>query len=78
MIDTKLARETKRGIVLQLCLYADLLGPLQGGARPHSNVVAPWSGYEPRMYRVDDYASYFRRAKSSLVAAMEQGGGDLS
>lgn len=28
-IDTKLARETKAGTVLQLCLYADLLGTAQ-------------------------------------------------
>lgn len=45
MIDTKLARETKRGIVLQLCLYADLLGPLQGGARH----IVMWLPHGPGM-----------------------------
>ena len=29
-IDTKLARETKAGTILQLCLYADLLAAMQG------------------------------------------------
>lgn len=32
IIDTKLARETKGGTVLQLCLYADLLEQVQGTA----------------------------------------------
>ncbi|MDD1134107.1 TM0106 family RecB-like putative nuclease [Pseudomonas shahriarae] len=74
VIDTKLARETKGGTVLQLCLYADLVGTIQGGCPTHSYVVAPWSGYEPQMYRMDDYAAYFRRVKSSLVAAIEHAG----
>src|SRR5271166_4654368 len=30
VIDAKLARETKGGTVLQLCLYADLVGSVQG------------------------------------------------
>ncbi|MCJ8205393.1 TM0106 family RecB-like putative nuclease [Pseudomonas sp. RGM2987] len=74
VIDTKLARETKGGTVLQLCLYADLVGTIQGNCPTHSYVVAPWSGYEPQMYRMDDYAAYFRRVKSSLVAAIELAG----
>jgi predicted RecB family nuclease len=36
IIDTKLARETKGGTVLQLCLYADLLANAQG--RPPEKV----------------------------------------
>ena len=35
-VDTKLARETKAGTILQLCLYADLLAAMQGlAARIH-------------------------------------------
>ena len=30
VLDTKLARETKGGTVLQLCLYADLIEAVQG------------------------------------------------
>ena len=30
VVDTKLARETRAGTVLQLCLYAELVGELQG------------------------------------------------
>jgi hypothetical protein len=37
-LDTKLARETKAGAVLQLCLYSDLLGEIQGA---HARRAAP-------------------------------------
>ncbi len=43
VIDTKLARETKAGSVLQLCLYADLLEKLQDFAPELVYIVAPWS-----------------------------------
>ena len=43
VIDTKLARETKGGTVLQLCLYADLVATVQGIRPTYSYIVAPWS-----------------------------------
>ena len=58
--DTKLARETKAGTILQLCVYAYLLENAQG-VRPGSmHVVTPATGFEPTSYRVDDYGAYFR------------------
>ena len=68
-IDTKLARETKAGAVLQLCFYADLLAEMQGLAPEHMYVVAPWSEFQPQQFRFADYAAYFRKAKRALVAA---------
>ena len=68
-IDTKLARETKAGAVLQLCLYADLLAEMQGLAPEYMYVVAPWSEFQPQQFRFADYAAYFRKAKRALVAA---------
>ncbi|TIT93691.1 MAG: nuclease, partial [Mesorhizobium sp.] len=47
VLDTKLARETKAGTVLQLCLYSDLLERAQGLAPDHMHVVAPWSDFVP-------------------------------
>ena len=44
-IDTKLARETKAGTILQLCLYADLLAAMQGLPPEYMYVVAPWSDF---------------------------------
>ena len=63
VIDTKLARETKGGTVLQLSLYADLLSHMQGVDSEYVYVVAPWSDFTPQSYRVDDYAAFFRQAK---------------
>ena len=69
IIDTKLARETKAGSVLQLCLYADLLEKAQGVAPEYIYVVAPWSEFEPQQFRFADYAAYFRRAQTAAEQA---------
>ena len=71
VIDTKLARETKGGTVLQLSLYADLLAHMQGIAPENVYVVAPWSDYEPQVFRVADYAAYFRRVKRAAELAAD-------
>ena len=41
VIDTKLARETRSGTILQLSLYSDLLGSVQGVSPERMYVVAP-------------------------------------
>jgi predicted RecB family nuclease len=69
-IDTKLARETKAGTILQLCLYSDLLAEAQRLAPEYMYVVAPWSDFAPQQYRFADYAAYFRKVKRSLLKAM--------
>ncbi|MBA1146677.1 TM0106 family RecB-like putative nuclease [Ectothiorhodospiraceae bacterium WFHF3C12] len=71
IIDTKLARETKAGTVLQLCLYADLLEHIQGRVPDYVYVVAPWSDYEPQAFRVADYSAYYRRAKRATEIATD-------
>lgn len=71
IIDTKLARETKGGTVLQLCLYADLLESVQGIAPETVYVVAPWTNFEPQQFRYADYAAYFRQAKSAIETAVD-------
>ncbi|MDX2505739.1 MAG: TM0106 family RecB-like putative nuclease [Gammaproteobacteria bacterium] len=64
--DTKLARETKAGTILQLCLYSDLLTMAQGVQPEYMYVVTPWSDFEPQQYRYADYAAYFRKVKRGL------------
>lgn len=71
IIDTKLARETKGGTVLQLCLYADLVSSVQGARPTFSYVVAPWSDFVPQIYRMDDYLAYYRRVRTGLEAAID-------
>ena len=73
-IDTKLARETKAGAVLQLCLYSDLITEIQGLPPEHMFVVVPWSDFEPQRYRFADYAAYFRRVKRELLKSLSEGG----
>jgi predicted RecB family nuclease len=58
--DAKLARETKAGTILQLCVYSYLLERIQGTRPVHMHVVAPGSDFTPETYRIDDYGAYFR------------------
>lgn len=71
IIDTKLARETKGGSVLQLCLYADLLSKMQGVAPENLFIVSPWTEFEPQRFRYPEFAAYFRRAKRSTEIATD-------
>lgn len=70
VVDTKLSRETKGGTVLQLCLYSELVGRVQGLMPEWSHVIAPWSDYQPQSFRTDDFSAYYRRVKSSLEDAV--------
>lgn len=71
VVDTKLARETKGGTVLQLCLYSDLVNNVQGVMPEHTYVVAPLTDFEPQRFRVSDYAAYYRGVLSRLSDAIE-------
>src|SRR5215467_859803 len=71
--DTKLARETKAGTILQLLVYAELLGAAQGGNPQFAPelmwVVTPAGGFSGDRYRVAEYAAYFRYVKRELLEA---------
>jgi len=71
IIDTKLARETKGGTVLQLCLYSDLLSVVQGRVPEHMHVVTPGSGFQPETYRTAAFAAYYRRVKKGLEQSVK-------
>lgn len=58
--DTKLARSTRAGTILQLCVYTLLLEELQGIQPELMHVVAPGRDWQPESYRVDEYSAYFR------------------
>jgi predicted RecB family nuclease len=66
VIDTKLARETKSGTILQLCLYSDLVTMAQGVAPEQMYIVSPWSEFQPQAFRTDDYAAYYRLVRARL------------
>ena len=75
VIDTKLARETKSGTILQLSLYSDLVRSVQDVLPERMYVVAPWTEFEPQVYRTNDYAAYYRLVKTWLEAALADGAG---
>jgi uncharacterized protein len=72
-VDTKLAKETKGGTVLQLSLYSDLLAAAQKKAPEFTHVVTPETGYEPETYRTADYGAYYRRVRTSLEKSVDVG-----
>lgn len=72
VIDTKLARETKAGAVLQLCLYAALLEASQGRRPDTGYIVSPWTGYALQPYRMDEFAAYYRYVRQALESAVVQ------
>ena len=74
VIDTKLARETKCGAIMQLSLYSDLVRAIQGKLPEFMYVVAPWTEYEPQVYRTGDYAAYYRLIMNWLEATVTEDG----
>jgi uncharacterized protein len=64
--DTKLARETRGGTVLQLGLYCEMLARIQGRRPERFYVVTPDTAAPVHEYRVDDYAAYFRLIRERL------------
>jgi predicted RecB family nuclease len=70
VIDTKLARETKGGTILQLSLYADLLGAAQKKTPEFMHVVTPGSGFAPQSYRTAAFAAYYRHVRWRLLQSL--------
>ncbi|RMH36610.1 MAG: TM0106 family RecB-like putative nuclease [Deltaproteobacteria bacterium] len=73
VVDTKLARDTRAGTVLQLCLYSDIVGEIQGRLPESMHVVSPGTGFEPETFRVLDYLAYYRLVQRRLEAAVGDG-----
>ncbi|HEV8719741.1 MAG TPA: TM0106 family RecB-like putative nuclease [Candidatus Binatia bacterium] len=64
--DTKLARETRGGTILQLGLYCEMLARVQGRRPKRFYVVTPDTSAPVHEYWVDDYAAYFRLIRGRL------------
>lgn len=71
--DTKLARETRGGTILQLGLYSELVADLQGARPVHFYVVTPDPVAPIQRYRVDDYAAYSRLVRRQLLDGIALG-----
>ena len=73
--DTKLARETRAGTLLQLGVYSQLLAAIQGVAPAAMHVVAPGTPFARQSYRVAEYAAYIRLLQRRLAAFIDGPGG---
>ncbi len=71
--DTKLARETKGGTILQLSAYSALVGEVQGRLPERFHVITPDPARPTQSYRVEDYAAYYRMVLASLREAVQLG-----
>ncbi len=73
--DTKLARDTKGGTVLQLSAYSALLATTQGLVPERFQVVTPGIGeaFAVHDYRVEQYAAYYRMVLAVLRAELARG-----
>ncbi|HEY4305093.1 MAG TPA: TM0106 family RecB-like putative nuclease [Gemmatimonadaceae bacterium] len=68
--DTKLALETRAGTILQLSLYSAMLAEVQGVAPACFYVVTPDVDHPTHVYRVDDYAAYFRFVRDTMAGTL--------
>jgi uncharacterized protein len=68
--DTKLALDTRAGTVLQLALYSELVGQIQGAAPEHMHVVKPGEPFDRETFRCADVAAYYRLVKRRLAAVV--------
>lgn len=68
VVDTKLAIETRGGTILQLALYSELLGAVQGAVPERFHVVTPSADAPVQSFRVQEYSAYFRFIRSRLEA----------
>lgn len=70
--DTKLARETHAGAILQLGLYSAMLAKAQGLAPEYFHVVTPNPEHPIHTFRVDDYSAYFRLVRDQLAETVKR------
>jgi predicted RecB family nuclease len=61
VMDTKLAKETKAGTILQLCLYAQCIEQIQSILPEYIHVVSPGEDqFKTSSYRTQEYLAYHR------------------
>jgi predicted RecB family nuclease len=66
--DTKLARETRGGAILQLCVYTELVGTAQGRTPEVFRVITPAG---PEVFRTAEFSAYYRTVKARLLRLLD-------
>jgi predicted RecB family nuclease len=70
VVETKLARSTKAGAIVQLCFYSDLLSRIQG-VEPQLMHAVLGGGVSPERFPVQRYVAYFRKVRSEFEKAQK-------
>ena len=73
VVETKLARSTKAGAVVQLCFYSELLSRIQG-VEPQLMHVVLGGGSPPERFPVQHYIAYFRKVRNEFEKAWKLDG----
>jgi uncharacterized protein len=76
--DTKLAKETKGGAVLQLAFYSDLLGLAQGFIPENFHIVTPDPDAPLKSFRYQDFAAYLRLIRTRLEQTLQRSADDVA
>ena len=72
VVDAKLSREPKVAAVLQLSLYSDLLGSIQGRVPDEMHLELGGPAGEKASFRVNDFGAYFRSVRNQLTESLRQ------
>jgi predicted RecB family nuclease len=70
--DTKLARKTKGGALLQMCVYSELVERIQGRMPAEMHVALGGSGHHVDTHRLNDYLAYYRSVKRRFEQAVAE------
>lgn len=77
VVDSKLAKETRTGTILQLSLYSEMITAIQGTTPEFMHVITPEEGFSKKTYRVDDFVAYYRFIKSRLERLVRSDDGTI-
>ncbi|MGH6690356.1 MAG: TM0106 family RecB-like putative nuclease, partial [Gammaproteobacteria bacterium] len=78
VVDAKLARETRGGTILQLCVYSEIVRTIQGRLPEQMYVITTGTDYIPKAYRTLDYMAFYRRVRSRLESAVADLNAEIS
>ncbi|HCN83356.1 MAG TPA: hypothetical protein DIT07_07000, partial [Sphingobacteriaceae bacterium] len=77
-VDSKLARETRTGTILQLCLYSKMVADIQGVIPEFMHVITPEDQFTKHSYRLDDFLAYYRLIQHGLEQAITNANGTIT
>jgi len=70
VIDTKLAQNTKGGTVLQLCLYSELVGKIQGRMPSCMHVAKPGDAFPCESFLFAEFKAYYHLVQNQLESTI--------